>query len=155
MNVATLWLLRTLQSHFLGVECFGRDFDVHVVLDGDLATEPFALGGVFLVDVILFGGQDLAAALMNLDFALGAGAAAAAGATDEHTGVGQRPEQFPPGGNFDRLLVVDQDLDRSRCDQLALGSQDQQNQRDDDDREHRDAENNDSQSRHLCKLAEE
>ncbi len=139
MKVATLTLLRTLQTHFLVSKASGGNFDVHVLLDRDLTTEPFALGGLFLVDVVPLGRQDLAAAFVDFDFALGTGPAAAAGAGDKHTGIRQSTEQLAASGDFDLFLVVDHDLDRSGGDQLTLAPKIKNHQREHDEREHHNA----------------
>ena len=123
------------------VEDLGRDLDLHVALDLDLAGEPAAAPGLAAADEARLGRQQVAAAFLDDHLADAAGALAAAGRGDEDLVVGQRLEQRAAGGRLQRLarVVVDQDRDVAVRDQLALGREQDRHQQQDHCGEHRDA----------------
>jgi len=61
------------------LEDFRRYFDLHVLLNGDLAGQATALASILLIDVSFFGSKDFSAACKDIYFALSAGSASAAG----------------------------------------------------------------------------
>ena len=98
---------------FLGVESFRWNFDFHVLSNGNLATQAFAFGCVFLGDVTLFCRQDIATSAVNFDQTLRTGATTTAGARNKDACVSQCTKQFAAGWNLDLFLFVDHDLDWS------------------------------------------
>ncbi len=64
---------------FLNLHDLVGDLDLEVVLDFDLAAQSKAFLGFLLADVAGFGGEEAAAAFLDLALAHGAGAASAAG----------------------------------------------------------------------------
>ena len=119
----------------LHAEDLFRDLDLHVLLDCDLTGQPLALAGLALVDVAGFGREDRATAFEDLDPALCAGTATAAGRTDEELRARERIQQFAADRHFDCLLVVDVDLHAAGRDQLGACAENHEHQQQHDRRE--------------------
>ena len=85
------------------------------------------------------GGQEVAAARMDLHPALAAGSAAAAGRGHEDTGVGQRVEQFQADRYRQVLLPVQIDVDGAGGDQPGARQQDDADEHQHDGGEQRDS----------------
>lgn len=103
-------------------------FDLHVLLDGHLAGQTFAVLGFALGDVRQLGGEDVATAFMHLQPALGAGTTTTAGRRDEQTVLGQRCQQLAAGRHGQGALVVHQQGDIALRDQFAAREQNDQHQ---------------------------
>ncbi len=112
----------------LDAEYLGRHLDLHILLHHHLAGQPFARGGLAFVDMRGLGGQDIAASRVDLDAALTAGAAPAAGRGYEHSGVGQGVEQFQADRHGHVLFTVQGEGDVARGDQLGARQQDDAHQ---------------------------
>ncbi len=109
-------------------------FELHVLLDVDLAGEAVAFFRLPLGDVRGFGRQDVAAAGLDLDLALGAGPAATTGRRDEDEVVAEHTEQFVARVDGEALLLVsvDAESDLPGRDQPRPGDQDKYHQQHDD-----------------------
>ena len=103
-----------LANPFLRVEGLSWNLNCHVAFYSHLTTQTLSLSRFFLIDVVLLSGQDLPTTVEHFYFALSAGTAAATSTTDKDTRVSQGAQQLPTCGNFNRLLLVDQNLDRTR-----------------------------------------
>ena len=94
-----------------------------------------------------FGRQQISTTFSNLDLALGTGTTAAASTAHKDARIGESTEQLSASGDGNLFLAVDHDFDGAGRNQLALGSQNQQHQRDHHDGEHDDAKNDDRAGR--------
>jgi len=124
----------------LALEDFGGDIDAQVLFDGDLTREAITFTGLAVIDVVSLGRQNVPAPFADLDHTLCTSPAAAAGRRDIDLMSRQCAQQFSPGGNRNGFLIVDENIDVARSDQLPLRKQNQHHQHQDNSGEHADAE---------------
>ena len=121
---------------------FGRYFDPHVLLHGDLARQTAPLARLALANVRAFGREDVASSGQHFHFALRASATSATSGRDKDPRIRKRTEQLATGRNVDRLLIVDRNRYIATGNQLRLGSKNHHHQRQHHQREHQDTEEN-------------
>lgn len=119
----------------LRFENFRGNFNLHVLLHRDLATQSFTFASLPVADVGLFRRKDITATVNNFDFALGTCATTTASTRDEDTLARECSKELSAGRNFDLLLLVDGDGDVTAGDKRPLGKQNHDHQRDDHDDE--------------------
>ena len=111
------------------------NMNLHVLLHCDLAGQAIAVCSFSLGDVRQLGRQNIAATLVDLNPALGTGAAAATGGGYEQIVVGEGRQQLGADRHMNGFFIVDQNLDIALGHQLRFGAQNDENQRYDNEGE--------------------
>ena len=134
MKVATLWLERTVHSHFFTPNTSSCTwiFMFCLTVTWHDSRSPSAASRLVMCESSV--GRISPPPSITCHPALGAGAAATAGGGDEQVVVRQSRQQLRADRHMDVLFVVDQDLDVTRGDQFRLGAQNHENQGDHDQR---------------------
>ena len=120
---------------FFHAEYFVRDVNLHILFHFHLAGEAPVILELLAREVGQFGGDGCSAAFEDLATALSAGSLSSAGGGKEDALILERIQECAAHRNAHIPLVIDEEVDVARSDQLVFGDEEQHHQNQNDDEE--------------------